>query len=105
MWEQVDISLAKMRNRDASNTSGVLVNLALFPESREWAEKKEPGAHCLLILIFPQNFREFENFRKICSITLTSMRHADLYHMKDQECMMTSFFIVEGGGRTCNFLF
>ena len=51
MWEQVDISLAKMRNRDASNTSGVLVNLALFPESREWAEKKEPGAHCLLILI------------------------------------------------------
>ena len=51
MWEQVDISLAKMRNRDASNTSGVLVNLALFLESREWAEKKEPGAHCLLILI------------------------------------------------------
>ena len=24
---------------------------------------------------------------------------------KGQECMMTSFFIAEGGGRACNFLF
>ena len=64
MWEQVDISKCSSscqnaKQRDASNTCGVLVNLALFPESHEWAEKKEPGTHCLLMHPhFPQNFRE-----------------------------------------------
>ena len=31
---------------------------------------------------FPQDFWEFGNFHKICSVTLTSARHADFSHIK-----------------------
>ena len=48
-----------------------------FPGSCAWAKKKEPG---LCMLRISENL---DNFHKICSITLTSTRPADLSHVKD----------------------
>ena len=94
-----------MRSRE------MLPTLVVFPESREWAEKKEPGTHCLLMYPhFPQNFREFGNFHKICSITLASVRHVNFYRMKDSNlgllnhwlCKIKSFHQQTKGPFPCN---
>ena len=58
------------------------VEVALFPGSSAWVEKKEPG-HCLRMLGSPRITWEFGNFRKICSVTLTSARYADISCIKD----------------------
>ena len=54
--------------------------LASFPGSCAWAEKKEPGTHCLCMLRISGNL---EIFRKTCSLTLTSSRHTDFSRIKD----------------------
>ena len=51
--------------------------LASFPGSSAWAEKKEPGTHCLRMFSSPRISGNLEIFRKICSVTLTSARYAD----------------------------
>ena len=48
--------------------------LALFPSSRAWAVRKEPGTHCLRMLSFPRISGDLEISRKTCSVTLTSAR-------------------------------
>ena len=56
--------------------------LASFPGSCVGGEKRAwytLFAHAQ----FSQDFWEFGNSRKICSITLTSARHADFSHTKD----------------------
>ena len=60
------------------------LSLALFPGSCVGGEKRAwytPFAHAQ----FFQDFWEFGNSRKICSITLTSARHADFSRIK--ECL------------------
>ena len=57
--------------------------LALFPGSSAWAERKEPGTHCLHMLSFPRISGNLEIFRKICSVTLTSARYANFSRVKD----------------------
>ena len=52
-------------------------HLASFPGSSAWAERKEPGTHCLRMLSSPRISGNLEFFRKICSVTLTSARYAD----------------------------
>ena len=56
--------------------------LASFPGSCVGGEKRAwytLFAHAQ----FPLDFWEFGNFRKICSVTLTSARHADFSRIKD----------------------
>ena len=56
--------------------------LASFPGSRVGGEKRAwytLFAHAQ----FSQDFWEFGNSRKICSVTLTSARHADFSRIKD----------------------
>ena len=55
--------------------------IASFPGSSVWAEKKEPGTQ-FTHAQFPQDFWEFGNFRKICSVTPTSARYADFSRRK-----------------------
>ena len=55
--------------------------ISLVPGSCAWAEKNEPGTHCLHMLSSPRT--SGGNFRKICSVTLTSARNADFSCMKD----------------------
>ena len=43
-------------------------DLASFPGSCAWAEKKEPGTHCLHMLIFPRISGNLGNFRKTCPL-------------------------------------
>ena len=57
--------------------------LASFPGSSAWAERKEPGTHCLRMLSSPRISGNLEIFRKICSVTLTSARYADFSCIKD----------------------
>jgi len=55
--------------------------LASFPGTRAGEEEREPGtlfAHAQ----FPQDFWEFGNFCKICSVTPTSARYADFSRIK-----------------------
>ena len=54
-----------------------------FPGSRVWAEKKEPGTHCLRMLSFPRISGNLEISQKTCSVTLTSARHTDFSRIKD----------------------
>ena len=61
----------------------IWLQLALFPGSSAWAEKKEPGTHCLRMLSSPRISGNLEIFRKICSVTLTSARYADFSCIKD----------------------
>ena len=58
-------------------------SLTLFPGSRAWAEKKEPGTHCLRMLSFPRISGNLEISRKTCSVTLTWARHTDFSRIKD----------------------
>ena len=46
-------------------------------------KKKEPSTHCLRMLSSPKISRNFGNFRKICSVTLTSTRHTDFSWVKE----------------------
>ena len=60
----------------------VVIALASFPGSCVGGEKRAwytLFAHAQ----FSQDFREFGNSRKICSVTLTSARHADFSRIKD----------------------
>ena len=57
--------------------------VASFPGSSAWAEKKETGTHCLRMLSSPRISGNSEIFRKICSVTLTSARYADFSRIKD----------------------
>ena len=61
----------------------MLDNLALFPGSRAWAGKKRAWYTLFAHAQFSQDFWEFGNSRKICSVTLTSERHADFSRIKD----------------------
>ena len=42
--------------------------LASFPGSCAWAEKKEPGTHCLRLLSSPRISGNLGNFRKTCPL-------------------------------------
>ena len=68
---------------EASFHAFVQYILASFPGSSAWAEEKEPGTHCLRMLSSPRISGNLEIFRKICSITLTSVRYADFSRIKD----------------------
>ena len=59
------------------------VQIASFPGSSAWAEKKEPGTHCLRMLSSPRISGNLEIFRKICSVTLTSTRYVNFSRIKD----------------------
>ena len=59
------------------------IRIASFPGSRAWAEKKEPGTHCLRMLSSPRISGNLEISRKTCSVTLTSARHPDFSRIKD----------------------
>ena len=58
-------------------------HLASFPGYSAWAEKKEPGTHCLRMLSSPRTFGNLEIFRKIRSVTLTSARVCRLVSSPD----------------------
>ena len=57
--------------------------LASFPGSCAWAEKKEPGTHCLRMLSPPRISGNLEISCKTCSVTLTSARHTNFSGVKD----------------------
>ena len=59
----------------------VIVNASLVPRLVRGREEKSlvHTAHAQ----FSQDFWEFGNSRKICSVTQTSARHADFSHIKD----------------------
>ena len=57
----------------SSISTGSCIQVALFPGSSAWAEKKSLVQHAQ----FPQDFWEFGNFRKIRSVTLIIARYAD----------------------------
>ena len=63
-----------MRPGIGRNVSCAVGDLALFPGSRAWAGRKEPGTHCLRMLSFPRISGNLEISRKTCSVTLTSAR-------------------------------
>ena len=53
-----------------------MVATSLVPRLLCVGGRKEPGTHCLRMLT-SLNFWGFGNFRKICSVILTSVRHAN----------------------------
>ena len=49
----------------------LVVNLASFPGSCAWAERKEPGTHCFVHAQFPQESWEFVNsIKSVCYTNL-----------------------------------
>ena len=81
---QIDPAMAGVTSLASPGLVGMLVPcLASFPGSGVWAEKKEPETYCLPMLSSLRISRDIGNFSKICSVTLTSAKHADFSWVKD----------------------
>ena len=74
---QLDSSMSNVMLLSASAA------ITLFPGSCAWAEKKEPGTHCLYMLSSPRICGYLEISRKTCSVTLITVRHTDFSRIKD----------------------
>ena len=57
--------------------------LTSFSGSSEWAEKKSLVHTVCVYSVLPRISGNFGNFRKICSVILTSARHANFSRIKD----------------------